>query len=405
MDDSSLQAGELSLYLSAAEAAQILGVAVASLYAYVGRKGIRSKAVPGTRKRMYWREDVEKIAHRGPSAKSVTWDSVLVPETKITLITDKGPYYRGHSAVRLSETATVEDVAAILWEQPKELLFPGEAPSVPDGFARAREGLRELSPRDQAGSLFALLESSNPRNFDRTALGFARVGGELMRWFAAITTGADRPTAEPIHITLARGWSAPEGYEDIIRRLMVLIADHELTADTYAVRAVANTGCTPHQAVMAGIVAANGRRLKQGRANAVRRLIDEIVNDTDPGRPIVNRYRSGEPIPGFEDSVYVGRDARAVALLSALAPFADKDAEVARLMAAVEIARTGASVEPGVIFVSLFLERKLQIPQRDASLKIASRMVGWIAHAYEQMESGPLIRPRTAYTGVLPTDN
>lgn len=396
--------GEPSLYVSASEAAAMMGVAVSSLYAYVGRKGIRSQSVPGSRKRLYWREDVEKIADRKSPQRVISWDSVLVPETKITLITEKGPYYRGHSAVALAETATLEDVAALLWEQPKGTVFPDVAPPVPHGFAAARKGLANLSPREQAGSLFSLLESSNPRNFDRTALGFARAGGELLRWFVALTTGEAGPSIDPVHVALARGWKAPPGYDDVLRRLLVLLADHELTADTYAVRAVANTGCTPHQAVIAGMVATNGRRVKQGRASSVRRLIDEIISDTDPGRPLVSRYRSGEPIPGFEDNVYHGPDARAVSLLRTLAERMSDDVEVQRLLAAVDVARNGIGVEPGVAVVSIFLERKFQVPPRDASFKIAARMVGWIAHAFEQMESGPLVRPRTAYTGILPRD-
>ena len=400
---------ETNLYLTAEEAADMLGIAVASLYAYVGRKGIRSQAVPGQRARLYWREDVEKIAKRRSKSGMVNWDSVLVPQTRVTLITDEGPFYRGHSAVQLAEKATLEDVAAILWQQDKAALFPGTAPSAPDTVRQARALLVGLTITEQAGSLLPLLERSNPRNYDRTPLGFARAGADLLRWFAALGLSAD-PTADPIHEVLARHWNAPKGYDDIIRRVLVLLADHELTADTYAVRAVANTGVTPHQAVLAGIVASSGHRLTQGRIAAVKRFIDEVVTSTDPGQPVIERYRDGEAIPGFEggpvqateDGVHGGQDARAVALLDALGAAFGDDPEVQRLLKAVEIARESIGVEPNIRLAYIFLERKLKVEQGDVSLKVVGRTVGWIAHAYEQMEGGKLIRPRTAYIGALP---
>ena len=138
------------LYLTAEEAAKVLGVAVASLYAYVSRKGIRSQAVAGTRARLYWREDIDRIA-QGPSAeRAIKWDSILVPETKITLLTEQGHYYRGQSAISLSETATLEDVAALLWAQARTTLFPATALQPPEGFAEARAALARLAPTDQA---------------------------------------------------------------------------------------------------------------------------------------------------------------------------------------------------------------------------------------------------------------
>jgi citrate synthase len=398
---------ESHLYVTAEEAAKILEVEVPSFYAYVGRKGIRSQPVPGQRARLYWREDVENM--RRSKTGKVNWDSVLVPQTKITLITEEGPFYRGHSAVGLAESATLEDVAAILWEQDRSALFPDAAPHAPDSVRKVQKLLSGLTISEQAGTLLPLLERSSPRNYDRTSLGFARAGADLLRWFAALGLG-EEPTSEPVHLVLARLWNAPPGYDDLIRRVLVLLADHELTPDTYAVRAVANAGCTPHQAVLAGIVANSGYRLTAGRVTAVRRLIDEIVVSDEPERPLIDRYRDGEVLPGFEggpvesvsDGGHAGRDARAEALLRALGGQFGDDPEVRRLLRAVEVARDDMGAEPNIRLPYAFLERKLGVRQGDASLKVLGRTVGWIAHAFEQMASGDLIRPRTAYAGPLP---
>ena len=120
------------LYFTAKQAADTLGISVASLYAYVGRKNIRSQFVPGKRSRLYWREDILKTSS-GSDERFVKWDSVLVPETKITLITNEGHFYRGQSAIGLSEKSSLEQVAALLWKQELEAIFSNVPPLTPPG--------------------------------------------------------------------------------------------------------------------------------------------------------------------------------------------------------------------------------------------------------------------------------
>ena len=393
------------LYLTAQQAAGMLGISVQSLYAYVGRKNIRSQGTPGRRTRLYWREDIERIAGNNADDRIVKYDSILVPETKITLLTASGHYYRGVSAVALSEWATLEDVAALLWEHPKDTIFSATPPVVPAGLKRLRSALSGLSASDQAGSLFAVLEAANPRNYDRTALGFARTGAELIRWFVAMVVGDERPSVEPVHLVLARGYKASDEFADVIRRLLVLFADHELTSPTYAVRALANTGATPYQAVAAGLIAIKGARIGEGRAPAIRRLIAEIRASADAARPILERYRAGDAIPGFSHSIYKGGDTRARALLAVIKQQLIGDADFVRLLDAIRVAHEGAGVEPDLSLIAYYVDSRLEPPDSSVSIQVIARLVGWIAHAHEQIVSGPMVRPRTAYTGVLPTES
>ena len=390
------------LYLTAAQAAAQLGIAVSSLYAYVGRKGLRSQAVPGSRARLYWREDVDRLTKFAGAERVVRSESVLVPETKITLLTDTGPYYRGRSAIALSETATLEETAALLWEQDAAALFSDAVPPAPADFAGARRTLSSLNPADQAVALFPLLEAANPRSYDRSALGFARAGAELLRWFAALMARAERPTVEPIHVVISRAFAPDDSYEDIIRRLLVLFADHELSAPTYAVRAVANTGATPYQAVAAGLVASKGHRLKEGRGPAIRRFLQEVMSDADPAYPVLERHRAGEPIPGFAHDLYRGGDARARAFLPVLRRRYEGREEFKRLTQAIRIAHDAAGVEPELPLLAFFVERALNRRSAFGSIQLVARSVGWIAHAWEQIDSMPLVRPRAVYTGILP---
>ena len=393
------------LYLTAKQAAAMLEISVQSLYAYVGRKNIRTQATSGKRSRLYWREDIERIAGKTNDGRPIKSDSILVPETKLTLLTPSGHYYRGVSAIALSEWATLEDVAALLWEQQKDIIFPSSPPAVPAGFKKLRSALSPLSASDQAGSLFAVLEAANPRNYDRTALGFARTGAELIRWFVAIVVGDEKPSAEPVHLVLARGYRASAEFADILRRLLVLFADHELTSPTYAVRALANTGATPYQAVAAGLIAIKGARIGEGRAPAIRRLLAEIRTSPDPSQPILERYRAGDLIPGFSHSIYKGGDARARALLQTLRQRLSEDADFARLLRAIRVAHDGPGIEPDLSLLAYYIDSRLDCPDSNISIQVIARLVGWIAHAHEQIASGPMVRPRTAYTGVLPVDS
>ena len=104
--------------LSAPEAADRLGVKVDTLYAYVSRGLLRSMEVVGSRERHYDAEEVERFrVGRGTTrARPPAEDLVPVIGSAICLIDDHRLFYRGHDALRLAETATLEDVAAILWE-------------------------------------------------------------------------------------------------------------------------------------------------------------------------------------------------------------------------------------------------------------------------------------------------
>ena len=121
-------------YLTAQEAAEALGITRATLYAYVSRGQLRSESIPGgTKDRRYYREDLERLlerkeARRDPAkaaARGLHWGGPVL-ESGITLIHNGRFYYRGHDAVKLAETASVEHVAGLLWaaeETERERLF------------------------------------------------------------------------------------------------------------------------------------------------------------------------------------------------------------------------------------------------------------------------------------------
>src|SRR5258708_14324228 len=105
-----------SIYLSARETAERLGIKRDTLYAYVSRGLLCSVAVPGSRERGYRADEVEKL-RAGRGSKRATRNEPLIPviDSAICLIEDGRLYYRGLDAIHLAETAILEDIADLLW--------------------------------------------------------------------------------------------------------------------------------------------------------------------------------------------------------------------------------------------------------------------------------------------------
>src|SRR5690349_15198038 len=110
-------------FLTAREAAELIDVKLATLYAYVSRGLVRSIASEAGRGRLYARQDLEHLRARhdarsghGPvAAAALRWGEPVL-DSAITLINDRGLYYRGQSAVGLArDGVSYEQVAELLW--------------------------------------------------------------------------------------------------------------------------------------------------------------------------------------------------------------------------------------------------------------------------------------------------
>ncbi|MDF2901378.1 MAG: citrate synthase, partial [Phenylobacterium sp.] len=192
---------------------------------------------------------------------------------------------------------------------------------------------------------------------------------------------------------LALAWGLGPGGTgaDLIRRALVLLADHELNASTFAARVAASTGASLAASALAGLAALSGPR-HGGAAAAVQSLAREAAQ-TNPRAAIASRLAEDRSISGFGHPLYPEADPRAEALLDRFEPTAD----MARLRSAVT-AVTGLA--PNVDFALVAMSQSLKLPQ-DApfALFAVARCAGWIAHAIEQGQTDQLIRPRARYVG------
>jgi len=388
------------LYVSAEAAAEMLRVSLPTLYAYVSRKKIRSQAIPGTRRNRYWRADIERIVG-GVEAPAAERPGGLRRETDITLVTEDGPHYRGQSAVRLSETRSVEDVAALLWQAERASVFTSTLPNAPAELPEMLRLLSAASAADRAIALFPFIEIANPRAYDLSRDGMCESGVDVLRWLAAFLVRAQSPSSDPLHVTVARGLGVSDEMADLIRRVMVLSADHGFEPGTYAVRAVASTGVTPYRSVLTGLSVSMGRRTKIGRHEGLARLLNEIANSREPQDPVVRRMREGEEILGFGSDLYKNGDPRARAVLRRLSEILADDADFRKLQRAIAVVRDSKGLEPDFALTNVYLARRLGMESKD-SLFLLGRAVGWIAHSIEQYEVGGVIREPAMYTGQLP---
>src|SRR5438067_7704464 len=389
-----------SIYLTARETAERLGIKRDTLYAYVSRGLLRSQPIPGSRERGYRTEEVERLrAGRGLSRATRSEPFVPVIDSAICLIEGGRLYYRGHDAIRLAETTTLEDIAGLLWGQDPISTFHQSQRSEARGIGGRVGAAASLGVIERCHVRLAELAAADLGALDLTPHGIVRTGRAIPYQLAACI--GDRPTApDPVHEQLAALWRLDQKGADLIRRCLVLLADHELNASTFVARCVAATGATPYAVVSGALAALSGRRHGGASARA-EALFHEISQRGDPMAVMAARLARDEHLPGLGHPLYPDGDPRADALLAAV--MAATPASRPLIDAAVAAARRLSGQRPNVDFALAAATTALGLPQGAAlSLFVVGRTVGWIAHAIEQYQSGVLIRPRARYTGPRP---
>jgi citrate synthase len=393
-----------ALYLSAREASAELAISPATLYAYVSRGLIRSEPSADSRSHRYRAEDVRGLKERRvptPEPRGLrSFDADLpVLDTEIGTITEAGAIYRGVNCVDLAEKDTLEHAATLLWDVTSVDPFDQDnCPSVSDAMRTIAEAAHRAAPIDRAIAVLALAASADPRAFTRAPDGRAMVGGRIVRLLVA--TMLNRGTSpEPLHLQIAQAWAPDNKHApDLIRRALVLLADHELNASTFTVRCAASTGLNLYDAVIAGLAALKGP--KHGGAGVLASRLVKTMVDNDVAPVIRERVALGERFAGFGHGVYKRGDPRAMSLLEALTR-AGAPRKFTREIPERIAEATGEFVN--IDYALAVLVHALRMPAgSELALFAMSRSVGWIAHASEQLQHGKLIRPRARYVGPAP---
>jgi citrate synthase len=194
--------------------------------------------------------------------------------------------------------------------------------------------------------------------------------------------------------------------ETAIRALdisLILSADHEWNASTFAARVVAATLSDMHSAITAGIGALKGP-LHGGANEAVFKLLMEIdENGADPVEFVKGMFAQKAKLPGFGHRVYTTEDPRATHLrrMSRDLGYSSGMTKWFEYSKAIEdFVNADKKLNANVDFYSASTYHTLGIDvDLFTPLFAVSRISGWTAHVMEQLGDNRLIRPRAEYIG------
>lgn len=191
---------------------------------------------------------------------------------------------------------------------------------------------------------------------------------------------------------------------EAMRVLMVLHADHELNASTFAARVIASTLADMHSA-LAGALGALKGPLHGGANQRVMEMLLDIGNVDMVQSYIAGMLENKKRIMGFGHRVYRTEDPRTRHLRA----YSEQLCKLRNQEHLYEISRRieqavmeAKGIYPNVDFYSATVQHALGIPpEYFTAVFAASRTAGWIAHILEQYADNRLIRPTSRYIGEM----
>jgi citrate synthase len=390
-------------WITAADAARLLGVTRPTLYAYVSRGFVRSQPVAGaSRERLYAREDVARLRRRTEerkapdkaAARALQWGMPIL-ESAITLIDGERLYYRGLDAASLARAQALEDVAALIWT--------GRMDAAPDPLPVKIPAVRaDLAFVPRAQTLLVSAGARDPLAMDLRPARVVRVGFGLLRLMTTAAIGSS-PGGANVHRALATKWRVRGRAVDLIRAALVLCADHELNVSAFTARCAASSGTHPYGVVVAALSAFEGPR-HGGAGRRVESMLASMRDERSLSRAMTARVRRGDTVEGFGHPLYRDGDPRARLMLEMVDEAFPASAERRFIRDVVRAAEDITGDRPNLDFGLAAVTRVLRLPEASPMALFAiGRTVGWIGQALEQYATGQLIRPRAKYVGVPPS--
>ncbi|HZR54737.1 MAG TPA: citrate synthase [Streptosporangiaceae bacterium] len=396
----------MSYELTAAQAAERLGVKPATLYAYVSRGVLtRGRAADG-RASLFDADEVERLARRGRPRRPAGAVDIIV-ESRITEITADRLRYRGHDVVELARTRSFEDVAELLWtgELPTGSSTGGwRAPEIALAAGRAAQAALPAGtlPLERFQVIVPALAATDPLRLELDPVAVVAAARTIVAGLVDCLPGAAGPSdGTPIAIRLWSRLCQRRASPALLRALsaaLVLLADHELAASTLAARAAASVRADPYAVVATGLGAVGGA-LHGGSSLGAESMLAAAAGPADVPRVVAELLRRGEKVPGFGHYIYKAGDPRAIALLGMIRHAAPKSAQLAIAEAVLVSVRRKSLPEPNIDFALATLARVAGMTRGAAEAIFAvARVAGWVAHALEAYTTAP-IRPRAIYIG------
>jgi citrate synthase len=331
--------------------------------------------------------------------------------------------YRGYNIHTLADNATFEEVIYLLWrgtlptraelqELKQDLVAHRPIPRRVTDFLAS---VPKAGPMDVLRTAVSMLGIEDPLTPDMSPSANAEKALKLMAQTATIVTSFDRlRNGKPV-IEGDPNFGFAENFlytltgsrpDDVMTRAfdvaLILHADHELNASTFAARVTAATLSDIYSAITSAIGALKGA-LHGGANQDVIRWLLSLTNEEDAAVRVRNTLAKKVKIPGFGHRVYRTEDPRATHLR-------ELSEELGKRTGHVELYKMSRRMEqevkeekkldPNVDFYSASTYYSLGIPiDLFTPVFAVSRMSGWTAHVLEQYTNNRLIRPRAEYKG------
>ena len=332
--------------------------------------------------------------------------------------------YRGIDIHDLADNSTFEEVCFLLWEgrlprrEELETLsrsLGAERKLPPEMLELLSSLVPHLTPMDTVRTMVSALAETDPDVLDMSLPGNRRKALRLTGQIATIVAAHHRiregqPLLEPDP-------SLPHA-EDFLRMLngakptaeatrafdmaLVLHADHELNASTFAARVTAATLADMHSAITSAVATLKGP-LHGGANEAVIRMLLEMGSLERVDDVLHEKLARKEKIMGFGHRVYHTEDPRATHLRAMSKALAESSGETRwyDMSRRIEkIMNEEKKLNSNVDFYSASVYYMLGIPpDLFTPIFAVSRISGWTAHVLEQYANNRLIRPRAEYIG------